>query len=179
MRSLMPVASPPATDGPSSHQRSEVLLKQVVGHSVGRPLPTLVFVPSLTGMPCNLNHDPTCQPTDGRLFAQQLLAPVESVESEIYVTPLNSTATPLFILEVQPSTSDKQPAAHSISSLAAKKCIVATSLMQDHLGTSVADLSQCLSCASSWESFIHDVQGPSYLASTIQGILHLAATYLE
>ena len=51
--------------------------------------------------------------------------------------------------------------------------------MHDCLGTSVADLSRCLSCASSWESFVHDVQGPSYLASTIQDIPHSAATYLQ
>ena len=51
--------------------------------------------------------------------------------------------------------------------------------MHDCLDISVADLSRHFSCASSWESFVHDVQGPSYLASTIQDIPHIATTYLQ
>ena len=63
--------------------------------------------------------------------------------------------------------------------MAAKKHIVATSLLHNCLGTSVADLSQHLTSAPSWESFVHDVWGPSYLASTVQDILHTAASYLQ
>ena len=92
---------------------------------------------------------------------------------------LLSAATPSFILEVQPSVSNKQPAAPLITPSTAKKHIVATSLLHDRLGTSIADLSQGLSSAPSWESFVHDVRGRSYLASMIQDILHTAASYLQ
>ena len=153
--------------------------KVSVGHSMGQPLPTLVLVPTLTHTPCPFNHDLTHQ-TDGLLFAQQLLTPVMPIEPELSVSPsMTSAATPSSILLVQPSASDKRPAAPLVAPLTAKEHIVATGLLHDCLGTSIADLSRCLHSAPSWASFIHDVRGPSYLTSMIQDIPHTATPYLQ
>ena len=54
-----------------------------------------------------------------------------------------------------------------------------TGLLHVRLGTSVADLSNRLHSATSWASFVHDVRGPSYLASMIQDIPHTATPYLQ
>ena len=47
-------------------------------------------------------------------------------------------------------------------------------LYQDHLGKLVAALSNLLSSAASWEDFIKDHQGKSYLAPDINHIQHTA-----
>ena len=41
------------------------------------------------------------------------------------------------------------------------------------------DLSTCLRAATSWESFVDQVRGPSYLAADIHAIPHQACTYLQ
>ena len=137
------------------------------------------FAHTMPCNPCSFDHDLT-HPTENRLFTQWLLAPVMPIESVLSVTPsVTSAATPSSILLVTSSTSDKQPAASLTASPSAKKHIVATGLLHDCLGMSVADLSHHLCSVPPWASFIHDVRGPSYLTSTIQDIPHTAASYLQ
>ena len=146
---------------------------------MGRPLPAPVLVPTTTRTPCSFDHDLNRQ-TESRLSAQRPLAPVMPVDAAMSVIPsVTAAATSSSILPAKPSASDKRPGPNLAAAPSAKKHIVAYSLLHDRLGTSVADLSRRLHSAPSWASFVHDVRGPSYLASTIQDIPHTAAPYLQ
>ena len=56
--------------------------------------------------------------------------------------------------------------------------VIEPKLYEDHLGKLVSDLSTRLSDAVSWETFVDQVRGLSYLANDIHNILHQARTYL-
>ena len=51
---------------------------------------------------------------------------------------------------------------------------VTSELYQDHLGKLVATLSNALSSAASWEDFMKDHWGKSFLALDIDHIQHMA-----
>ena len=73
----------------------------------------------------------------------------------------------------------KQAAEHPAVSRTLKTRVVELLLCQDHLGKLVSKLSNCLSDAISWEDFINQVRGPSYLADDIHNIPHQARAYLQ
>ena len=60
-----------------------------------------------------------------------------------------------------------------------KTRVIELLLCQDCLGKFVSELSNHLSAAASWEEFINQVRGPSYLADNIHNIPHQAHAYLQ
>ena len=74
--------------------------------------------------------------------------------------------------------SGKHAAEHPAVSHTPKARVIEPKLYEDHLGKLVLDLSTCLSDAVSWEAFIDQVRGLSYLADDIHNIPHQACTYL-
>ena len=73
----------------------------------------------------------------------------------------------------------KQATKHTAVSCTPKARVVELQLYQDHLGKLVSKLSNHLCDAVSWEEFVNQVRGPSYLADDIQDIPHQACTYLQ
>ena len=73
----------------------------------------------------------------------------------------------------------KRAAEHPAVSRTTKARIIELMLYEDRLGKLVQDLSNRLLDAVSWEEFVDQVRGPSYLADDIHNIPHHAHASLQ
>ena len=77
------------------------------------------------------------------------------------------------------SISKKRKVVEDIAGPIHKIGLVTSDLYQDHLGKLVAALSEKLSTALSWEDFVKNHWGKSYLAPAIDDIQHSARGLLQ
>ena len=110
-------------------------------------------------------------------------APVERKSTPNTRTTTNTTPTKRDVLPTSPSASArKKPALRSPPKSRAKPSSTrfdTRSLRNDRLGTLVRDLCSKFEQAESWESFVHEFRGPSYLSSEIDDLEHPAAPLLQ
>jgi len=150
---------------------------------MGRPLPTPVQVPNSPRQAFDLDHAMTRQEPERRSYNDRA-SDATSPHGIVLVSGGNlrpePTAQTLPINET-PSLRGKLGKRSAGSPIFPKKTkrLVATTLNQDRLGTLVSELSQKLNCASSWEEFVEQVRGKSYLAQDVGCLPHTAGPYLQ
>ena len=157
----------------------------MVGHSIGRPAPRPLLVPSAPRHQFTINQLDLLQPlSDPDLTEGPSLYDTWTVSTNLHNETTNKH---------QPSVQDSAVAVPVSGVRASGKCavehpaiprttktrVIAPKLYEDRLGKLVSELSTRLSAAASWEAFVNHVRGPSYLADDIHNIPHQASAYLQ
>ena len=144
-----------------------------------------VLVPSTPCHTFTIDQLDLLQPlSDPDLIKGTSLYDTRTVSTELHKHPTNTQCTPAPCPATVPVTGapalGKQAAGHPPAiSHTTKARAIELQFFDDHLGKLVLDLSTCLRATASWESFVDQVQGPSYLAEDIHAIPHHACTYLQ
>ena len=113
-----------------------------------------------------------------KLPARRVIPPLKRTRTHEDATPGKVSVTTRYNLRRRKSPAPaRQPPADSLNPTSPP--VDTLKLRNDRLGTLVRTLTAAFANSPSWEDFIHDTRGPSYLATELDELNHPAAELLR